>query len=257
MFIEINLPDVIDTTRATIVHSHMAVFRLTDNIAFPPPELAEENGLLAVGGDLSPARIVAAYAEGIFPWYSEGDPILWWFTSPRLVLFPDELKVSKRLWRYYRKTRQTFTINRAFDEVIVACGESRRSTSEDTWITADMIRAYKQLHRLGYAHSVECWEQAELVGGLYGIALGKVFFGESMFTIAANSSKFALIQLVDFLKVNSYRLIDCQMTTGHLVSMGAREVDGEDFRRLLIRYIHSTNPDKVWSHDKDNEYRNM
>ncbi len=232
----------------------MAVFRLTDHINFPPPELAEENGLLAVGGDLSPTRIVAAYKEGIFPWYSEDDPLLWWFTSPRLVLFPNELKVSKRLSRYYRKTGQTFTINKAFDEVITACGESRRGISEDTWITTDMIEAYKKLHRLGYAHSVECWERAQLVGGLYGIALGKVFFGESMFTIAANSSKFALIQLVDFLKTNNYRLIDCQMTTGHLVSMGARELDGEEFRKLLKRYIYSTKPDKVWSHGKENEY---
>lgn len=230
----------------------MVVFRLSDQISFPPPELAEENGLLAVGGDLSPRRIVAAYSLGIFPWYSENDPILWWFTSPRLVLFPEELKVSKRLRRYYKNTTQTFTINRAFDQVIMACAASRQAIKEDTWITSDMIQAYMDLNRLGYAHSVECWDNSQLVGGLYGIALGKVFFGESMFTLSANSSKFALIELVNFLKSNNYQLIDCQMTTTHLVSMGARELDGEEFQRLLSRHINSTLPDKTWSHDTDN-----
>ena len=238
--------------RATIVHSHMVVFRLSDQIGFPPPELAEENGLLAVGGDLSPRRILAAYRLGIFPWYSENDPILWWFTSPRLVIFPGELKVSKRLRRYYKNTTQTFTINRAFDEVITACAESRQAVKEDTWITAEMIQAYKELNHLGYAHSVECWNNNRLVGGLYGIALGKVFFGESMFTLSANSSKFALIELVNFLKTNNYQLIDCQMTTTHLVSMGARELNGKEFQRLLSRHINSTLPDKIWSHDTDN-----
>ncbi len=235
----------------------MTVFRLGVQIGFPPPELAEENGLLAVGGDLSPDRIIAAYRLGIFPWYSENDPILWWFTSPRLVLFPDELKISKRLRRYYKNTTQTFSINQAFDEVITACAASRRAVKEDTWITSDMLQAYKELNRLGYAHSFECWSDRQLVGGLYGIALGKVFFGESMFTLTANSSKFALIQLVNFLKTNKYRLIDCQMTTTHLVSLGARELDGKEFQRLLSRYIDSTLPDKIWSDDTDNEYRNM
>ncbi len=232
----------------------MAVFRLSDQVAFPPPELAEENGLLAVGGDLSPHRILAAYQQGIFPWYSENDPILWWFTSPRLVLFPDELKISKRLRRYYKNTTQTFTINRAFDEVITACAASRQITEEGTWITAEMIRAYRILNRLGYAHSVECWDNRQLAGGLYGIALGEVFFGESMFSFSTNSSKFALIQLVDFLKTNNYRLIDCQMKTEHLVSMGARELDGKEFQRLLSRHIHSTTPDTRWFHDTDNKY---
>ncbi len=232
----------------------MVVFRLSERVAFPPPELAEENGLLAVGGDLSPHRILAAYRQGIFPWYSENDPILWWFTSPRLVLFPDELKISKRLRRYYKNSTQTFTINRAFDDVITACAASRQITEEGTWITAEMIRAYKKLNRLGYAHSVECWDNRQLAGGLYGIALGEVFFGESMFTYSTNSSKFALIQLVDFLKTNNYRLIDCQMKTEHLVSMGARELDGKEFQRLLSRHIQSTLPDTRWSHDTDNQY---
>lgn len=238
--------------QATIVHSLMVVFRLSNQIGFPPPELAEENGLLAVGGDLSPRRILAAYRLGIFPWYSENDPILWWFTSPRLVLFPDELMVSKRLRRYYKNTVQTFTINRAFDKVITACAASRKAMKEETWITAEMIAAYKKLNRLGYAHSVECWNHSRLVGGLYGIALGKVFFGESMFTLSANSSKFALIELVNFLKAHKYALIDCQMTTSHLVSMGAREIDGKEFQRLLSRHIKSTLPNKIWSHDTEN-----
>jgi len=232
----------------------MTVFRLGDQIGFPPPELAEENGLLAVGGDLSPDRIIAAYRMGIFPWYSEEDPILWWFTSPRLVLFPDELKISRRLKRYYRNTSQTFTINKAFDEVITACAASRRAVREETWITPEMLQAYRYLNRLGYAHSVECWKDCQLVGGLYGIALGKVFFGESMFSLAANSSKFALIHLVDFLKTKNYRLIDCQMTTTHLVSLGARELEGKEFQRLLGRYINSTRPDKIWPNDTNNEY---
>ncbi|MEE4166989.1 MAG: leucyl/phenylalanyl-tRNA--protein transferase [Desulfocapsaceae bacterium] len=235
----------------------MAVFRLGDHIVFPPPELAEENGLLAIGGDLSPHRMLTAYRQGIFPWYSENDPILWWFTSPRLVLFPDELKISKRLWRYYKNTPQTFTINKAFDDVITACAASRKITGGGTWITEEMIVAYRALNRLGYAHSVECWNNRELVGGLYGIALGRVFFGESMFTYSANSSKFALIQLVDFLKINKYRLIDCQMKTDHLVSMGAREINGKEFQYLLSRHIHSTIPDRKWANDRDDQYRDM
>ena len=232
----------------------MAVFRLTEQIGFPPPDLAEESGLLAVGGDLSPQRLIAAYKLGIFPWYSSNDPILWWFTSPRLVLFPAELKVSTRLSRYYRNTTQDFTINKAFDEVIRYCAESRRVVDEETWITAEMLEAYRRLHQLGYAHSVECWSDTELVGGLYGIALGKVFFGESMFSLVPNSSKFALIYLVAFLTGIGYRLIDCQITTSHLVSMGARELDGGEFRDLLNKYIKTTIPDKRWVYDKKNEY---
>ena len=231
----------------------MAVFRLTEQIGFPPPNLAEDNGLLAIGGDLSPERLIAAYSQGIFPWYAEDDPILWWFTSPRLVLFPEELKISKRLARYYRNTPLHFTINSAFKHVINNCAESRQAIKEETWITPEMIRAYERLHNLGYAHSVECWQSGECVGGLYGLALGKVFFGESMFSKVPNSSKFALIYLVSFLKQKGYQLIDCQMTTSHLVSLGARELDGGTFRSLLRKHIKNVTPDMAWHYDREQD----
>lgn len=228
----------------------MPVFQLTDQIVFPHPDLAEENGLLAIGGDLEPDRLLAAYRIGIFPWYAENDPILWWFTSPRLIMFPEELRVSRRLGRYYRNSTLLFTINQAFEQVITSCAVTRKLAGEETWITRDMIRAFVNLHRKGYAHSIECWDEDRLVGGLYGIALGRVFFGESMFSKVDNSSKFALIYLVDFLQRNGYRLIDCQMTTPHLVSLGAREIPGKAFQHLLKTHITSTSPDGAWPHEK-------
>jgi len=228
----------------------MPVFQLTEKIIFPHPDLAEETGLLAVGGDLSVPRLIAAYRLGIFPWYSDNDPILWWFTSPRLVLFPEELRVTKRLNRYYKNSVLRMTINQAFDEVIMSCAATRRARDEETWITQDMLQAYKQLHRKRYAHSVECWHGDSLVGGLYGIALGRVFFGESMFSAYPNSSKLALIYLVNFLTLNGYRLIDCQMTTNHLVSLGAREMTGKEFQDLLKTYIHSNNYNGAWPHEE-------
>ncbi len=228
----------------------MPVFQLPEEIIFPPSELAEPNGLLGVGGDLSVERLIAAYRLGIFPWYAEGDPILWWFTAPRLILVPEELRLSKRLQRHFRNSDIKVTINNSFDQVIERCAAAPRKEGDGTWITGDMARAYRELHRRGYAHSVECWLGAELVGGLYGVALGQVFFGESMFSAVANSSKFALIHLVDFLKSNDYHLIDCQMTTDHLVSLGAREIPGAEFRRLLTRYITSYNHNGAWPHEK-------
>lgn len=228
----------------------MPIFQLTDQIMFPHPDLAEPDGLLAVGGDLGVPRLLTAYRHGIFPWYSDRDPILWWFTSPRLVLFPAELKVSRRLQRYYRNSGITMSINRFFGGVIEQCRSIRKMRNEDTWITDDMVQAYQELHRQGYAHSVECWRGRELVGGLYGIALGRVFFGESMFSIAANSSKLALIYLVHFLVGNGYRLIDCQMTTDHLVSMGACEISGRAFQDLLKKYIQSNEYNGVWPDEK-------
>lgn len=215
----------------------MPVFQLNQQMIFPHPDLAEPNGLIAVGGDLSVPRLVNAYRHGIFPWFGEGDPILWWFTSPRLVLIPDEFKPSKRLLRYYRNTDLTITMNRSFAEVIRLCAQTRIKTDEGTWITDAMVDAYIEMHRHGYAHSVECWQEDRVVGGLYGVALGKVFFGESMFSTISNSSKFALIHLVGFLKSEGYQLIDCQMTTEHLVSLGAREISGRYFQHLLKQYI--------------------
>lgn len=247
----------IDTRISAIVHSPMPVFQLTDRIIFPPPDLAEENGLLAIGGDLSPQRLIAAYRLGIFPWFSQDDPILWWFTSPRLVLIPEALQISKRLARSFRNTDLTLSINKAFEDVINACARTRTERDESTWISPEMMAAYTDLHYRRYCHSVECWQEGKLVGGLYGVALGQVFFGESMFSIVANSSKFCLIHLVAFLRKNDYRLIDCQLTTPHLVHFGAREITGKKFQYLLKHYIQTTTPNGIWPHEKDDRYGNV
>ncbi len=229
----------------------MPVFLLTEEILFPRPHLAEENGLLAVGGDLRPARLISAYRYGIFPWYSQGDPILWWFTSPRLVLFPDMFRVPKRLARYMRKPLFTVTFDSAFEQVIESCAAIRTTKGQETWITDEMKAAYLQLHRLGYAHSVECWQEQSLVGGLYGVLLDRVFFGESMFTIVSNGSKIALVSLVSQLRRKGCRLIDCQMTTEHLLQYGAREISGRDFQRCLNNSIENISPDGKWNYEPD------
>ncbi len=230
----------------------MPVFQLTEDITFPPPTLAEENGLLAVGGDLTPGRLINGYRQGIFPWYSEGDPILWWFTSPRFVIHPDEFRIPKRLARYLRKPTFTVTMDKAFEQVIDYCATIRTHKGEETWITDEMKNAYCQLHNLGYAHSVECWQNDMLAGGLYGVALDRVFFGESMFTRVSNSSKMALACLVGHLKKKNFGLIDCQMTTDHLMRYGAREISGRDFLRHLKNLISTTSPDGVWKNDTNN-----
>lgn len=231
----------------------MPVFRLSEHILFPHPELAEDNGLLAVGGDLSAERLIAAYRSGIFPWYAKGDPILWWFTSPRLVLLPPELKISRRLARYQRTSGVTVTFDRAFALVIGSCADSRSDSRRDTWISEEMQHAYLRLHELGYAHSVECWQEDSLAGGLYGIALDRVFFGESMFSRRSNASKIAFIHLVTHLRERGFQLIDCQMTTQHLVRFGAREISGRHFSELLQAYIHTTTPDGSWENDTNNK----
>ena len=218
----------------------MSIFQLTDAPVFPDPRLAEENGLLAVGGDLSVKRLLAAYSKGIFPWYSQGEPPLWWFTDPRLVIFPDEFKVSRRLARTLRNSAFQITFNKDFNRIISSCADIRTKSGEGTWISDDMKEAYNKLHQAGFAHSVECWLDNELAGGLYGVALGKVFFGESMFTRISNGSKAALVALVEHLKQQDVAVIDCQMTTNHLVTFGAREISGEEFRRLLR--LHITHP---------------
>lgn len=211
--------------------------------------LAEESGLLAVGGDLSPQRLIAAYRHGIFPWYSEGDPLLWWFTSPRLVLFPEELNISKRLARTIRRQPFTLRLDHNFSEVITQCGRSRVDNGEGTWITDEMRKAYIHLNKMGYAHSVECWQGDTLAGGLYGLRLDKVFFGESMFTHITDASKIAFVTLVHHLQEKGVELIDCQMTTPHLLRFGAREIDGEEFLRLLGQLIQSTSPDGTWKNE--------
>ena len=230
----------------------MPVFRLTEHILFPRPELAEESGLLAVGGDLSTQRLIAAYNRGIFPWYAKGDPILWWFTSPRLVLFPAELHIPTRLARYLRNWEFTITLDRQFAQVIRMCADIRSGSRKDTWISREMQQAYTELHNQGYAHSVECWRDGVLVGGLYGVALDKVFFGESMFSMEPNGSKAAFIHLVAHLRKRDFQLIDCQMTTQHLLRFGAREIPGRQFSDLLQKYILTTTPDGTWTNDTQN-----
>lgn len=213
----------------------MPVFRLPeDEIAFPHPELADPNGILAVGGDLSPERLLLAYEWGIFPWFNPNEPILWWSPDPRFVLFPDELRISKSMRPYFNQRKFEVTFDKEFEHVIRACQQIKRDKQlGGTWITEDMVQAYCKLHELGYAHSVEVWQEGELVGGLYGISLGKVFFGESMFTTVSNASKFGFISLVRQLKAWDFKLIDCQQKTRHLASLGARSVD----RALFLEYL--------------------
>ncbi|MCL2669308.1 MAG: leucyl/phenylalanyl-tRNA--protein transferase [Syntrophaceae bacterium] len=206
----------------------MPVYRLPEDPLFPPASHAVRSGLLAVGGDLSPVRLLAAYREGIFPWYSAGEPILWWSPDPRFVLFPEELRVSRSMRQFLRQGRVRITYDRAFKEVVAACGEPRPG-QDGTWITPEMQAAYGTLHDLGYAHSIEAWEGGQLSGGLYGVSLGSAFFGESMFTRLPNASKAALITLVGRLEEFGFSLIDCQVETAHLTSLGARPIPRKVF----------------------------
>jgi len=203
--------------------------------AFPNAEqaLIEPNGLLAAGGDLSPARLLYAYCHGIFPWYEEGQPILWWSPDPRAILRPDQLKVSRSLRRVLRQQHFVFSADRAFDEVMAGCA-APRSYGTGTWITREMRQAYERLHMLGWAHSIEVWREGELVGGLYGLYIGRVFFGESMFARATDASKAALVRLVEHLTPRGLALIDCQQATGHLARLGATTVP----RRHFLNELH-------------------
>ena len=205
--------------------------------AFPPlyKALREPDGLLAVGGCLSTERLINAYRRGIFPWYNADEPILWWSPDPRLVLFPDKLMVSRSLRKTLRKGVFTVTFDKAFSEVMIACAEPRKD-SAGTWISSDIYQAYVELHQQGFAHSVEVWFNDELVGGLYGVALGQVFFGESMFHTKTDASKVAFVSLVEQLQAWHYQLIDCQIHTNHLASLGAEDIDRRTFVRLLNQY---------------------
>ena len=213
----------------------MPVFQLGEELQFPPAHLATDDGLLAVGGDLSPERLLLAYRLGIFPWFSEGDPILWWSPSPRLILEFDELRISKRLQRTLRRNPFEVTMDAAFSQVVTCCAAAPRRHQHDTWITSEMITAYTQLHDLGFAHSVECWQDGKLAGGLYGIALGGVFFGESMFSAVADSSKVAFVRLTEKLVEWDFDFIDCQVKNDHLQRLGAKEIAGESFRARLAK----------------------
>ncbi|MBC2713260.1 MAG: leucyl/phenylalanyl-tRNA--protein transferase [Desulfosarcina sp.] len=218
----------------------MPVFTLSKQLSFPPPYLAIKEGLLAVGGDLSPERLLLAYRNGIFPWYSEGEPILWWSPDPRLVLYPDELRISKSLRKVIMKRLFHITFDKAFEAVIQACAEAKRPYGEGTWITDEMKDAYCELHRQGYAHSVEAWRDEKLVGGLYGISIGRAFFGESMFSRVSNASKVAFVTLVKNLRRLKFDLIDCQVKTDHLIRFGAREVPRKLFLGQVGKAIDSS-----------------
>ncbi len=214
----------------------MPLFALDKELIFPPVHLAEPDGLLAMGGDLSTERLLLAYRNGIFPWY-EGDVILWWCPEPRFVLYPAELKISKSIKPLLNRNEFEFTTNKAFVQVIHHCKKTKRPGQDGTWITDDVEKAYCKLHELGYAHSAEVWKEGELVGGLYGIKLGKVFFGESMFSTTSNASRFAFIKYVEQLKNERIELIDCQVYTEYLESLGARMITGAEFDNLLKKYI--------------------
>ncbi len=217
----------------------MPLFALDHNIVFPPVELAEPDGLLAIGGDLSTQRLLTAYQKGIFPWY-EGETPLWWCPDPRCVVFPEKLKVSKSMKVLAKKGQFSFRINQDFAGVISACKQIERKGQDGTWITDAVEKAYTRLHDLGYAHSAETYHDGLLVGGLYGIRLGKVFFGESMFSTQSNASKFAFISYVEQLTNEGVQLIDCQVHTPHLESMGAEMIPRSQFIQLLHQLISQT-----------------
>ncbi len=214
----------------------MPLFALDKELIFPPVHLAEPDGLLAMGGDLSPERLLLAYRNGIFPWY-EGDTILWWCPDPRFVLLPGELKISKSIRPLLNRSEFEFSINKAFPKVIHHCKKTKRPGQEGTWITDEIEKAYSRLHALGYAHSAETWKEGELVGGLYGIRLGKVFFGESMFSLQPNASRFAFIRYVQQLKDEGVELIDCQVYTEYLESLGAAMIPRTVFIERLDKLI--------------------
>ncbi|MBF0341061.1 MAG: leucyl/phenylalanyl-tRNA--protein transferase [Magnetococcales bacterium] len=230
----------------------MPIFRLPPEPVFPDPSLAEKEGVLAVGGDLSPRRLLAAYSEGIFPWYSPGEPILWWSPDPRLILEPGELHLSHSLKKTLRRQTYLVTFDCAFPLVIRACAALRENGTVGTWITREMERAFTRLHRLGVAHSVESWSLDEesgaprLAGGLYGLALGGVFFGESMFSLQPDASKAAFATLVGHLLRRGFDLIDCQVASAHLLRFGAREIPRELFLTRLRHSLRKPVPAGLW-----------
>ena len=221
----------------------MTIFQLSRELIFPNPELAEPEGLLAVGGDLTVDRLLLAYSMGIFPWYSNGQPILWWSPDPRLILIPDRLHVSKSLKRAINSEKFNIRYDTRFPEVIERCGKIKRRDQQGTWITSEMQQAYIQLHLAGFAHSIECFVEDKLFGGLYGVSIGKAFFGESMFSLKADASKVALASLVNQLEKWNFEMIDCQIPTDHLKRMGAFEIDRPSFLKKLNALI--TEPTQI------------
>ncbi|MFS4445656.1 leucyl/phenylalanyl-tRNA--protein transferase [Maribacter sp. 2307UL18-2] len=209
------------------------LFFLSERLEFPPIETANSEGLLAVGGDLSPERLLLAYQNGIFPWFNEDSLILWWSPDPRMVLFPNKIRISKSMKKVLASGQFTLTKNTCFEEVLLQCATVKRLGQQGTWITEDMKKAYLELHETGLAKSYEVWQKGVLVGGLYGVDLGHVFCGESMFSAVSNASKFAFIHLAQELESKNYRVIDCQLHTKHLESLGAEEIPRNEFIKLL------------------------
>lgn len=213
------------------------MYLLSEDILFPPVEEADEDGFLAIGGDLSTERLLEAYRNGIFPWYNEDEPICWWSPDPRCVLFPQKLHVSKSMNQLIRKEQFRFSMDTCFTEVMENCRSIARKGEQGSWIQDELIAAYTKLHELGYAHSGETWYDGKLVGGMYGVQLGKIFFGESMFSFMSNASKFAFTGFVRELVKQDVKLIDCQMKTDHLLSLGAEMIPRSEFIAILRKYI--------------------
>lgn len=235
---------------------HFPYFGADDFFRFPDVESADEHGIVAVGGNLSPGMLLSAYKQGIFPWFSAGEPVLWWSPDPRFVLFPDNIHVSKSMIRTFKRNRFRYTIDTSFEEVIKACGSVERKDQDSTWITEDMIEGYLTLFTLGFAHSVEVWLDGELVGGLYGVSLGSIFFGESMFHRVSDASKAGYILFVRALKRLGFSLIDCQVYTPHLATLGAREIRRRDFMEYLEKGLQGKTLSEKWSNliNMENEW---
>jgi leucyl/phenylalanyl-tRNA--protein transferase len=222
----------------------MYIPKLSTQYNFPSPHDATEEGIVAIGGDLSPNRILKAYREGIFPWFATGDPIIWWSPTPRLILELNDFKLRKSLKK--RMNHFTFKFDTAFEEVLQACASAPRKGQNGTWLQENMIEAYTTLHHMGYAHSIESYHDNKLVGGLYGVVVGKVFCGESMFAIKSDASKAAFAFLIEFLKKHNFEFIDCQVPTDHLKSLGAKEVSREDFLEKLLPNVHCSVENVLW-----------
>lgn len=223
------------------------MYWLDAELTFPDPQYAPKEGLLAAGGDLSPQRLLMAYQYGIFPWYNEGEPILWWSPDPRFVLYPKAIKISKSMRRVLRSGVFELRFDTAFEDVLKNCASIKRQGQMGTWLIPEMQEAYRRLHEQGYAHSVEVWQEGVLVGGLYGVALGRCFFGESMFAKVSNASKVALITLAKQLQVRGYELIDCQVETAHLATMGATFIERRKFLDLLKKNQESSTEHEHWT----------
>ena len=224
----------------------MPVFRLPAQPVFPDVRLAEPDGLLALGGDLSQERLLAAYRAGIFPWFSQGEPILWWSPDPRCVLFTDRIHRSRSMLKVLRKGRFRITLNAAFEQVMRQCSHVPRPGQDGTWITPGMLKAYVGLHRAGFAHSAEAWQDGHLVGGIYGVSLGSLFFGESMFSTAPNASKAALIRLSEHLQAAGFAVLDGQVGNPHLYRLGAVDIPRREFLDLLAAGLAIPAPDGCW-----------